>query len=321
MSALRNLGAEPYRAISIGDTKFIPTGIDSSDSITNDLMSRTITVITGQTEEGKSVIIHRTALNAIDKGYRVLIVDGEHNQDFLINKLYKMVIGSNVDYFDYKTFNKLKIKEPKPHILEMLQAWHGDKLWILSKKQLNNEIKKNYVTLLAYIDKIVKANKIDLIVYDNMMSLVSSSAAEKNESQSEFIKAVIDMNEKYNAHSIVVTHIRKGTYERGEDVGIYNINGTSDIPGLADNIMIIRRNFKKHQGQKDGDIGEPDGWLGLRKVRANSTHKDIPLYYDKETDSLCEIKNGSYVVKVYNWQKKGEQVECQFEEMTEPPPF
>jgi len=320
MSALRNLGAEPYKAISIGDTKFIPTGIDSSDNITNDLMSRTITVITGQTEEGKSVIVHRTALNAIDKGYRVLIVDGEHNQDFLINKLYKMVIGNNESYFEYKKFNKHKIKEPKPHILEMLQAWHGDKLWILSKKQLNNDIKKNYVTLLAYVDKIVKTNKIDLIIYDNMMSLVSSAAAEKNEAQSEFIKAVIDMNEKHNSHSIVVTHIRKGTYDRGEDVSIYNINGTSDIPGLADNIMIVRRNFKKsHVKKDDNDIGEPDGWLGLRKVRANSIHKDIPLYYDKETDSLCEIRNGSYIVKVYNWKKEGDQLE--WEQMMEPAPF
>lgn len=317
MSALRNLGAEPYQPISVGDTKFIPLGIDESDNITNDLMSRTITVITGQTEEGKSIIVHRAALNAIDKGYRVLIVDGEHNQDFLINKLYKMVIGGNVKYYDYKKFNKHYIKEPKPHILEMLQAWHGDKLWILSKKELSNDIKTNFITLLSYIDKIVKSNKIDLIIYDNMMSLVISSAAEKNESQSEFIKAVIDMNEKYNSHSIVVTHIKKGLYERGDDVSIYNINGTSDIPGLADNIMIIRRNFKKHIGAED--ISEPDGWLGLRKVRANSVHKDIPLYFDKETGSLCEIKNGSYVVKIYNWKGVGEQ--SQWEEMTEQNPF
>jgi len=302
MNALRNLKAMPYSPISVGDTKFIPTGINASDNITNDLMSRNLTVITGQTEEGKSLIIHRIALNAIDKGYRVLIVDGEHNQDFLINKLYQMVIGGNPDYYEFQKFNKHSIKEPKKHILEMIEAWHGDKLWLLSKKLLSDNIKKNYKTMLEYVTKIVRANNIDLVIYDNMMSLVSTSAAEKNEAQSEFIKSVIDMNEAYNAHSIVVTHIRKGQYERGEDVSIYNINGSSDIPGLADVIFVVRRNFKKES------IEDPDGWLSIRKSRNNSIHKDIPLGFDKETGSLCEIKNGEIIVKSYGWKKEGEQV-------------
>jgi len=277
------------------------------------MQSRTLIISSGQTEEGKTTIAQGMVLSAIDKKFRVLVVDGEHTQEVLINNLYKKVIGNDSKLYDYVQFNKAMIKEPKEHIVEMLTKWHDDRLWILSKKLLSNEIKKNFRTLLDYVRIIVKSNKIDFILWDNMMSLVTTSAAEKNEAQSEFLKGVIDMNEECNCASVIVTHVKKGTYKRGDEVDIGDISGNSDIGNLADVVYIIRRNFEKKTPE------EPDGFMDIKKSRGNSIHAKIPLKHDAETGALFELRNGEVRAKRYKWDGRGDQIK--WEAMTEPAPF
>ena len=90
------------------DVKYIPTGINSFDLMTNHLPTKKVTVVTGVPKEGKSTFVHRIVLNAIDKGFRVLLIDGEHNRDDIIQRLYSMVIGNAPNTHKRERQNKLK---------------------------------------------------------------------------------------------------------------------------------------------------------------------------------------------------------------------
>ena len=296
MSYVRNLERNPYQRIKQGDTKFIPTGF-SADYLTNDLMSRKLTFITSQSEEGKSLVLHRILLNAIDKGYKVLLVDGEYYQEELINELYLKIIGNDKTLYDLIKVNKLFIKEPKNHILKLIQAWHKEKLYILSKNQCNF---KNLDELYTTVEKEVNDYKIDLVGYDNMMALVSSTQSERNAAQADFVKAVIKMNQNSNIHSIIINHARH-QHERGIELDIFSMSGTTDMPNMADNIYTLQRNF-------DPNDDEPDGWLYLKKNKLNGKHNKMALIFNDCNRMYNEIdKNGNQVQLTLNWRNEGTQ--------------
>lgn len=295
MSYVRDLTIEPYKGIKRSDTKYIPTGF-SCDYLTDDLMSRKLSIITGQAEEGKSVIVHRIMLNAIDKGHRVLLVDGEYHQEELIRELYLKIVGNDRTLYNTTTPNKVTIKEPKKHIQEMIERWHKDKLYIISKNEC--DFKKFEDIYDAIVDAVVKY-KIDLIVLDNMMSLVESTQAERNAAQADFVKNIIQINRKHNCHSMIVNHPKKQA-QRGIELDIFDMSGTSDMPNLIDNGFIVRRNF-------DPADDEPDGWLYLKKNKLNGKHAEIKLVYDDESRTYLESDGNNIYALRLNWRNEGKQ--------------
>jgi len=295
MKYVRDLTIEPYKGIDRGDTKYIPLGF-SSDKLTDDLMSRKLTIITGQSEEGKSVIVHRAVLTAVNERHKVLVVDGEYYQEELIRELYLKVIGDDPKLYNLKKPNKVYLKEPKKHIQEMLSAWHKDKIYIISKNECDFN---NFEEMFKVVSEAVKHYNIDLVVFDNMMSLVSSTQAERNAAQADFVKNIIRLNRTNNVHSIIVNHPRKQT-ERGIKLNMFDMSGTSDMPNMADNVFIVQRVF--HPTEE-----EPDGFLHLDKNKLNGKHKIIPLIFDEETRNYLEYDNGEKVRMNLNWQNEGKQ--------------
>jgi len=295
MRYIRNVTVKPYKTIKRADTKYIPTGF-STDDYTDDLMSRKITILTSQSEEGKSVILHRILLNAIDKGFKVLLVDGEYDEEELIRELYLKIIGKDKSLYDLTKPNKVYIKEPKKHILKMIEQWHENKLHILSKTEANFH---DFEAMFNEIVEYVKTEKIDLVCLDNMMSLVSSSQAERNAAQADFIKNIILLNRKYNCHSVVVNHARKQA-QRGIELDIFDMSGTSDMANSCDNVFVVWRNF-------DPADDEPDGWLSLKKNKLNGKHKTMPLIFDHENRTYLEVISGVPQRLSLNWRNEGKQ--------------
>lgn len=296
----RDLTKNGYKRISSGHFKFIPTGFQGIDFATNDLMSRKCTIITGRSEEGKSIIVHRIILNAIDKGLKVLIVDGEYDQEELINELYLKVIGNNSKYYDTIRMNKLEVKEPKPHILDMLRQWHKDKLYIISKNKMDDGVDFN--SLFDIIESTVEGKGIDLVVLDNMMSLVDSAQSELNANQKRFVQRVIRMNRNKDCHSVIVNHLRKPKGDRSDEPSVIEMSGTMDMFNLVDNVMLVVRNWVKKEPW------EPDGWLKLEKNKLNGKHASIELLYDHETRNYLEVKGDQAIAVNLNW-KGGKQTE------------
>ena len=297
MKALTDLYNTPYKSIFDTNARFIPMGYPTVDNYTNDLPTGKVTVITGVPKEGKSTYLHRGVLHAIDKGYRVLLIDGEHERDALINKLYHIVLGNEPNTNISKKLNKMNYIEPKPHILEMLREWHKDRLMIFNKYLSPFRTLED---LFSYVEPLVEKHKIDLVVYDNLMMLVDGPSSEKTENQSRFMKRVCDLSKAKNCHSIVVAHPNKGALA-GQPMGLYDVLGASDIVNLVDYLIQIMR------GYDDNDNASAYCRIILNRTRGRNIG-DIPLVFDKASESLLEMNTfGEPIMDRFNWKNKGTQ--------------
>lgn len=297
IKGLLNLTRTPYQRLTKSDVKFIPTGIDSIDNELNDLESKRVTLFTGRPGEGKSTVVHRIALNAIDNNHRVLLVDGEHDTNYLVNNLYTKVIGHDKQLYDLVKYNKKYIKEPKKHVLDMIENWHRNKLLIYSKS--DGGISRLDELFEMFVD-VVKKGKIDLVILDNLMSLLDSQGADQNEAQSIFMRKCHDLAVNYNCHIILVAHPNKGA-TKGESIDYYQISGTADLVNLADNIIQVRR----------VEEGMVHGYAEIHKNRGYGTYKKVPLHYYKDTNALYEIHGEEFNAKLFNWKREGTQTEWQ----------
>jgi twinkle protein len=295
MKALRNLYDTPYKRLTEGDVKFIPIGIPGAEKLMNDLPTKKITVITGVPKEGKSTVVHRIGLNAVDKGFRVLLVDGEHDQETLINTLYGMVIGGTPNAYEKLPYNKIELLEPKQHVVDMLREWHKDRLLIYSKYL---DPIDNLELLFDFIEKVVVDNKIDLVILDNIMVLVNGKQVEKNENQGRFMKRTSDLAKFKNCHCIVVAHPSK-LAKQGEDMEIYDVSGNSEIINLLDYLVQIRRDFTNDNA---------DGYFRImlnRTVGANIGN--IPLKFVPYRGLFQMDLSGKAITYEFNWQNEGKQ--------------
>lgn len=297
--AVTNLYSTPYKSIFDEEYKFIPTGYPTVDNYMNDLPTKKVSVVTGVPKEGKSTFLHKAVLHAIDKGHRVLLIDGEHDRDTLINKLYQIVIGNEPKCFNKRKLNKMEFIEPKPHVVDMIREWHKDRLTIFSKYLYPFG---NLEELFAYVDKLVDAYKYDLVVFDNLMMLVDGPNVDKNENQSRFMKRVCDIAKFKNTHCIVVAHPNKGA-QAGEPMGMYDVLGSSDIVNLVDYLIQIMRVYDKEE-QADAYAR-----IILNRTRGRNIG-DIPLKFETSTDCLYEMDHeGNAVIDTFNWKNKGKQTD------------
>jgi len=293
IEGIRDLESDPYRGISSNGDYFIPTGIKSIDNALNDLVSGCVTLITGRSNGGKTTFCTQVQANAIDKGFKVFLISGEGKQEELINNFYTAVIGRKDEYFDSIKVNKRYRKEPKPHVLKALQQWHYRKLKLFCK---GDSKLKTTIELFAMMALEVKANRHELIIIDNLMSILDmQKASEKLEAQADFIQNCCDFSKAYNVHIIVVLHPNK-TYIKGKDMDFEQISGASDQSNKADNIIAVVREYDEEK-QREGISGR----IQVIKNRYWSDLPTINTHYDTETKMLLEIEGGTGQYVAYSF--------------------
>ena len=298
MINIHTLKTKPYESIKNQNKKFGSFGIYSLDNALDGIVSGTVTVITGRPSEGKSTFLHGVILKNIDYGKRVHIVDGEHILNDLYNKLFRQVIGSDNTLYT-KVTNNIKTRyEPKPHIQEMLNKWFGDKLMLSLKHESNLS---DFDELFKIAEESCKKHNVDIIIFDNMASIIDSTVAELNAKQSKFIKLCSSLAKSANVAVILVSH-PNGTAQKGKAIDYYQISGSSDIINIADNVIQVI----KDPIEDDGSI-KNDGRIVILKNRYFSEYPIIDLTYDKELMALCENSGDSYIVNQYNWRNEGIQ--------------
>lgn len=294
----RDLDKKPYKGLKALDGKFIPTGLKSIDEAINDLAPRCVTLVAGRTSEGKTTFVKQVIVNAIDKGNKVYLMSGEGDIDYLLNGLYQVVIGRDNQYYDIVKLNKKYRKEPKPAILKKLQAWHKNKLVLFNK---GDSKLKTMNELTHMIEEEIKFYKYDLIVIDNLMSILSVQAAEKYEQQADFMQRLCDLSKNYNVHIILVLHPNK-TYRKGDSMDAEHISGSSDLANKADNIITVAR-----EADEDKRSQGIHGSVSVIKNRYYGDLVRINTYYDKDTETLLEIsEEGHMYAYKFNWQGKEE---------------
>lgn len=288
----RDLEKIPYKGLASKSGKYIPTGLNAIDYGLNDLAPGATTLISGRSNGGKSTFVKQIVANAIDKDNKVYLMSGEGDQEVLLNELYQAVIGRDEKYYDTVKINKRYKKEPKADILRKLQKWHYGKLTLFNK---GDSRLKTIDELISMLEMEIKFNNYNLVVIDNLMSILSVQASEKYEQQADFMQRLCDLASAYNTHIILVLHPNK-TYKKGDDMDFEQISGTSDLYNKADNIIVVKRNYK------DELINE--GIHGEIAVIKNRYFKDLPrvdTHFDEETGLLLEIDRDNILGYSFRW--------------------
>lgn len=273
---------------------YIPTGFKSLDDALNDLVPAGVTLVTGRSFEGKTTFVRQIAANAIETQNKVLWVMGENLIQNELDRLYQLIIGANTSAFDTVKVNKRYLIAPKPHILEALKRWHSNKLKIIHKSEAKL---KSTDELFNLLEKQVIRDKPNLIIIDNLMSVLTTTAVEKNEKQADFMQRCSDLSKLYSLHIILVLHPSK-LYRKGKQMEFEEISGTSDLPNKADNILVVRKN---HDDDKDSD--DPDGYIDIIKNKLWGDTLTVETKFDYKTQSLIEIIGNKAVRNVYSFEK------------------
>lgn len=291
----RDLDKDPYRGLTSITGRYIPTGLNSIDNAINDLSPGCVTLIAGRSNGGKTTLTKQIIANAIDKGNKVYLMSGEGNSEKLINEIYQCVIGRTNSYYKFIQINKKLHKEPIPEVLKALQAWHKGKLTLFNKGESKL---KTIDQLFKMVEVEVKINKFDLIVIDNLMSILSVQASEKLEAQADFLQRCHNLADLYHTHIILVLHPNK-TYKKGDDMDFEQISGSSDISNKADNIISVIREYD--QAEIASGV---NGKICVLKNRYYSDLVTCKVYFEQETGLLLEIDaTGNALAYKFHWDK------------------
>lgn len=290
----RDLEKQPYKGLDSKTGNYIPTGLPTIDYGLNDLAPGCTTLITGRSNGGKSTLVRQVIANAIDKGNKVYLMSGEGDPDIFLNEMYQSVVGRNEQYYNKIKINKRTRKEPKKDILEKLKKWHYQKLVMFNK---GDSKLKTIEQLTGMLELEIKVNNYNLIVIDNLMSILSVQASEKYEQQADFMQRLCDLAKAYNTHIILVLHPNK-TYRKGTDMDMEQISGTSDLYNKADNIISVVREYKE-----ENLIQGINGKIEVLKNRYYTDLPKIDVHFDSETGLLLEIESGEIIGYSFNWNK------------------
>jgi archaellum biogenesis ATPase FlaH/5S rRNA maturation endonuclease (ribonuclease M5) len=290
----RDLDNDPYKGILQKEGSYIPTGLPTIDNAINDLIPGGLTILGGRSNGGKTTFTKQIIANAINLNNKVYVLSGEGTQEMFINEIYQCVIGRNKEYYYTLKVNKRFHKEPKKEVLEALRQWHKNKLVLFNK---GDSKLKTAQELLDMLDYEIKINRYNLVVIDNLMSVVSFKSLEKYEAQSDFVQRCVDISKTHKTHIILVVHPNK-EYSKGKSMEMEHISGTMDIGNKADNVISVIREYdeaKLHLGIS--------GRIEVVKNRYYPELVSCNIHFDSETGMLNEIMNDSCTTYKFNWEK------------------
>jgi KaiC/GvpD/RAD55 family RecA-like ATPase len=288
----RNLDEKPYKGIGKIPGKYISTGMESLDYAMNDLAPGCVTLVTGRMNGGKTTFVKQVIANAVNSGNKVFSISGEGDQELFLNSFYECVIGRDDRFYTLIKINKKWHKEPVAFVMEALKKWHKGKLTLFDKGESKFTTTQE---LFKMIDDEVKQNQTNLVVIDNLMSILTAKATEKNEAQADFMQQCHDLAVKYKTHIILVLHPNK-EYRKEIEFDVEHIAGTSDLYNKADNIIAV---IREHREEKI--LEGINGKIKLLKNRYYSNLIEIKTHFDTTTGLLLEIKDGQPIAYEFNW--------------------
>jgi hypothetical protein len=272
----------------------ITTGLNIIDNKIYGNVEGTLTLYSGTTGSGKSLYTTLTCINEpINQGMPVFLYSGELPNPQVKNWVIRQLAGRNhIIQWDngqnkpitYSVTNEAKRKIEEKY-MGLLYAY--DAFLIVTPKQLLNKM-----------EYMVKKYGVKDFLIDNMMCV---DIEDENElrAQKNFTMELLIFAKKYMARINLVIHPKKLQF--GNEVGIYDLYGSSSTSNLAHRIFTVRRVTQKEK--MGGDKKEPvlhDTYVKCLKDRILGTPEiQWGLYYDPSSQRLYSDYDS--VDKKYSW--------------------
>ena len=271
------------------DIPKIKTGIRMLDNILKGgLPMGSITLITGKTGEGKSVLASQMMIEAIEQGHKVFAYSGEL-PDHAFKSIAVLQAGGS-HCFQYKTLDGYDGYKVSTQNEVLIDNWIKGHALIFDDSIADDE--EETVALLRLVEDAVRRCGIDFILIDNLMTaleLINTKETNKYDQQSTFVKRLARIARTYNIVLVLVAHMRKNNSNRN---GNDEVAGSSDISNLASITLMY---------EKDNQINPDQRLLKVWKNRLfGYTNSDgFLMNYDDKSKRI--YGEGDDVNKEYGW--------------------
>lgn len=269
--------------LNMYDIEGITTGIAELDSCIMRLFYSTLTILSGTPGSGKTSFLYQIICSCMEQGKSCWLFSRELPQWMTKNWMNYILAGNrhlneyetpeHSKYYRIDTDAKMQISETYRGMLKIYKDEYPND--VASIKESMIDAARKYGCKLFIVDNLTTVD-------------LDASDENRNGKQTTFVNWLIEFSMKYNVATILVCHPRKMQFV-SENVGMYDISGTSNIINLAHRALGLRR---VHRDEKQGQLNRNgEGWykkpnpydvmLNIIKDRMlGRADKQIGLYYD-----------------------------------------
>ncbi len=245
-----------------------------------------ITLWVGQNGAGKSMITGQVASAFAMRGERTLICSFEMSPARTLFRMMRQALGR----LPGKDFESVCFSG---RWLGWLSSARKDKNPLIWLSNCRSGITPDAVC--GMIRVACEENGCKHIFVDNLTKVVSGE--DNFNGQKNFVSDLTQLAQDFRAHIHLVTHVRKGNSE-ADSIDKFSVRGTTAITDLADNVLLLQRNFDKLKKIERGmlspeeDVSEPDTLLRIAKQRNGDCQNAlINLWFDKDSTCFCTDGN------------------------------
>jgi KaiC/GvpD/RAD55 family RecA-like ATPase len=214
------------------------------------LRAEEITILSGQSSAGKSMMAGQIMINAIDQGYKCLSISLEMSPVAQIIRKVRQAALQAVPDMD--------------SVLKYYQWVSGNMKYYSQRGSI--DIK----TLLSVINYAKDRYDVDFVLVDSLMCC--SIASDDWNSQKLVICALANAARDLKTHIMLVCHAKKGDSVNNRLDKWNGVAGSSDLTNRADNVILLGREF-----EKDG----ADSYMSVCKARHwDGAEMDVDLKFD-----------------------------------------
>lgn len=237
-----------------------------------------LTVWAGNNGAGKSALMSQVALSMMMKKRAVCLLSFEMAPKDTVMQMVRMAYGRG-----------LSIGESGK--VEKFFDWCERLLWVYRNR---GAIDPGYaLDAVAYAAAVKHCRH---VFVDNLMMLTGGHSSDQLfQTQRHITEQLKRIAVETGVHVHLVAHLRKANADHDEEKlpDRYSISGAADISNLADNVVIVFRNFPKEKKAvelKTKNAGwdqAPDTVLLLDKQRKTGAVAKQKLWYEKSSGQFC----------------------------------
>jgi twinkle protein len=253
----------------------------------------TLTIVSGMPGSGKTSFLYQLICQALDQDKNCWLYSKELPSRMTKNWFNYILAGMrNITEHTNKngaSFYKVTYQAKK----EINECYKGR--WFVYRDDQSNKT----ADLLQSMTDVVRKYGVKFLILDNLMT-IDMDANENNElrKQTDTINRLIEFCTKFNVAVILVAHPRK--LQNTNDMGLYDVSGSSNIINLAHRTISMKRATEKDMAKLGGNFNVALKVLKDRiRGRANLT---IGIYYD--IPSRRFFTNEEEYAHNYKWDTK-----------------
>lgn len=284
-------------------TERIYTGFNDIDAKALGLQMGLTSLWCGSTGMGKSTVVNKLVLNAMQQDYRCCVYSGEQDADGLYSVIGAQacskddVINEAVPLWD-GTLSSEYMTSITINGQSRFRSWAKGRLFVKNNDYTTDNECDNIISIF---EKAYKMHNCRLFVVDNLMSILARHISDDtNAMQTYLMNKLVEFAVRCNVHVIIVAHFRKT--KSGEKTGNNDVAGSSNVPNMAGSVYSVKK-FDTDEQAKVNEICEKNskeahtGIIQCSKNRSTGKLFDIKTRWDNNTRQVYGF--GDRVVK-YN---------------------